>query len=226
MNQSLLPPGYGADTWQNLAVRLTHLRNIGFNPISILDVGAHHGHWAVLVKWIWPTANLFLIEANEECRQRLTEVGFPFNIAVLGRQVNKTVFHKCQTGCTEGNSLFKENSIFPFITVDIETKMLKTVVEDRAFDFVKIDCQGAELDIIAGGEEIVKAAHVVLLETQIQDYNEGAPRAADVIARMSGLGFRLYDMVELHYNSRGMLLQMDLMFAREDSPLFRVRPLS
>lgn len=222
----LLPPDYGEDTWLMQGTRLTSLRNLGFQPRAILDVGAYFGHWAGLAAHIWAAAEILSIEANEDCRLELEKRSRPFKIALLDRVEQEVDYHKCQTGCGEGNGLFKENSVFPFVTVKQRTKTLDSLVGDKTFDLIKMDCQGAELNVILGGECVVSRAHLVLLETQLQDYNEGAPRTADLIEQMGKRGFRLYDLVDMHYNSRGMLLQVDLLFARQDSPLFTVRPLS
>ncbi len=35
-----------------------------------------------------------------------------------------------------------------------------------------------------------------------------------------------HDITDFHHNSKQMLIQVDLLFAREDSPLFTIRPLS
>lgn len=225
--QFTLPPDYGPDAWNNQASRLTALKQLGFMPRHILDIGAYHGYWAGLAQWIWPNAEMLSIEANEDCREQLAQKGRPFEIALLSSSSMDRIYNKCQTGCGEGNSLFKENSVFPFEQVMVRTKTLKEVVENRTFDFVKIDCQGAESSIMEGGQETIRAAQVVLLECQIQEYNQGAPFLIDVIKTMQeDYGFRLYDIVDSHYNSRNMLIQSDLLFATENSPLFSLKILS
>lgn len=222
---SLLPASHGPD-WLNQASRLTALRNLGFAPTAILDIGAYHGWWCGLAAHIWPFATTLSIEANEDCRDELTKRGRPFEIALLDSQAREVDYHKCTTGCGEGNGLFKENSIHPFVAFKQQTRTLDDVAAGRTFDFVKLDCQGAELSIICGGEQTINRATVIQLETQVQDYNEGAPRVADILTAMSLRGFRVFDIVDFHYNSRGMLLQVDLLFVRRDSPLFTIRPLS
>ncbi len=228
----LLPPDYGEADWRNQASRLAALRSLGFQPNAILDIGAYHGHWGVLAKHLFPTAKLLMIEANEDCVPQLDKAIFRLNsgdayvIALLDSTERKAVYHKCQTGCGEGNGLYKENSVYPFETVERQTQTLDSVVGERVFDFIKLDCQGAELAVLQGGERALSRAHVVQLETQIQNYNEGAPTMAAVIDRMEGNGFRLFDIVDFHHNSKGMLIQVDLLFARCDSPLFTIRPLS
>lgn len=223
---NFLPDGYGFEDWKSQASRYHNLRALGFQPQAILDIGAYHAHWGRLASHIWPNAQILCIEANEDCRPNLTERGFPFEIALLDAVEREADYYKCTTGCGEGNGLFKENSIHPFVATKQRTKTLDSIVGDRIFDFIKLDCQGGELSVLSGGAKAVAAAHLVQLEVQVQDYNESAPRIDQVIEKMGNLGFRVYDIIDFHYNSRGMLLQVDLLFAKNDSPLFNVRPLS
>jgi len=221
----LLPEGYG-ETWQNQALRLHNLRGLGFRPRAVLDIGCHHGHWANLAHHVFPGIDIFMIDGEEDCREHLLKKPFPFEIALLAETEREANYHRCTSGCTEGNGLYKENGVAPFETVKRQTKTLDSVVGDRTFDFIKMDCQGGELNVLAGGRRTVSRAHAVQMETQIQDYNEGAPRVIEVMAAMAQAGFRVYDLTDFHYNALGMLLQADVLFLRQDSPLFRIRPLS
>lgn len=229
---NLLPPDYGFQDWMNQASRLVNLRQLGFQPNAILDIGAYNGHWGVLAKHIWPAAKVLMIEANEDCTPQLDKAllrmsgGDSYAIALLDSTERKASYHKCTTGCGEGNGLFKENSVFPFETMERQTQTLNSIVGERTFDFVKLDCQGAEIKVLEGGWNVLRTAQIVQLETQVQDYNEGAPRIDEVMRYMGDRGFRLYDIADFHHNSRQMLIQVDLLFARQDSPLFTIRPLS
>ena len=58
-------------------------------------------------------------------------------------------------------------------------------------DLIKIDVQGAELDILRGGKECLANAKDVILEAQHVDYNIGAPKFEEVIDFMKENGFDL-----------------------------------
>jgi len=230
-----LKPSDIGPCWDLPLSRMRSLRARNFVPHRILDIGAYRGAWSEVMWHVWPEAKFHLIEANEECEPYLQTTGFTYDIALLSDKVESVVYHKCQTGSGEGNGLFKENSVYPFIATVKETTRLDDLFGATApghqptrgsFSFIKLDCQGAELKVIAGGVNLIREAHVVQLETQIQDYNEGAPRMAEVIARMAELGFRIYDIVDFHLNSKNMLIQADLIFVQADSLLFRERPLT
>jgi hypothetical protein len=56
-------------------------------------------------------------------------------------------------------------------------------------DLIKMDVQGAELDIIKGASETLKSVNHVILELQKVEYNKGAPLSDAVIAYMNEIGF-------------------------------------
>ncbi len=213
---------FGPD-WRNQINRLSHLKALGVMPRSILDVGAHHGHWSEMAHLIWPGIDHLLIEGNADCAEHLDKTTLPYKIALLSDVAGEADYYKCQTGWGDGNSLFKEVSPYQFQPVRLTTRLLSDVVGDRFFDLIKMDCQGAESKIITGSPGVIQRAGLVQLECQVQTYNEGAPLMAGVIAQMDGLGFRIYDFIDFHYSARGQLIQADILFVRSDSPLFEYR---
>lgn len=221
----LKPSDIGA-CWDLSLSRMRALKSLGFNPRTILDIGAYHGSWSEVMWHVWPDARYHLIEANEDCRPQLTATGFPFDIALLSDQAKDVTYHKCQTGSGEGNSMYPEASVYPFVATPAQTLRLDDLSAGRTFDLVKIDAQGSELDIVRGGLNLIGRATLVQLECQIQPYNRGAPSAYESIAYMDSIGFRLYDIIESHFNNRQMLIQADFLFARKDCGLFDLKVLS
>ena len=57
-------------------------------------------------------------------------------------------------------------------------------------DFVKIDVQGAEVDIIKGGIHTLNHASKMVVELQHSQYNEGALLCDESIKIMEGLGWK------------------------------------
>lgn len=64
-------------------------------------------------------------------------------------------------------------------------------------DFIKIDTQGYELEILKGGENTLANAMFVLLEVSFLDIYLNCPLAADVISYMNARGFVIYDICTL-----------------------------
>ena len=99
---------------------------------------------------------------------------------------------------------------------------LDDLLPNGDYHLVKIDTQGAEKIILEGGANCIKNAAFIQLETQIQEYNKNAPFTLDIINYMDNIGFRLYDIIDFHYNSFNLLIQVDLLFGRKDLFLFNL----
>jgi len=208
--------------------RLSQLSQYGFSPRTILDIGAYHGDWTRMVKIIFPKANIFMVEAtpdNEKILESVYEAS-GYEMALLGEKDKKKVLFFIAdpkaTDITTGNSRYMEKTRYfnedlkinlPMTTLDglVKKKKLKNI------DFIKIDTQGSERDILKGGKKVIKRAEFILLETQNLEYNSGAPFMEDIIIDMKDYGFRLFDIVEIHYLPTGELFQVDLLFANKNS---------
>jgi hypothetical protein len=54
---------------------------------------------------------------------------------------------------------------------------------------IKMDVQGAELDVLKGAVETLKSVNHIILELQVVEYNKGAPLKDAVIEYMDSIGF-------------------------------------
>ena len=181
---------------------LEQLKNAGEEPRVIYDIGSCVMHWTNEALRIWPTAHYVLFEAMDSVEFLYQERGIrDYHIGVLGSESGRTVEFWQNDYHPGGNSYYKENvTVNPSVPEYFNekhrrvytTKTLTEVVEARQFplpDLVKMDVQGAELDIVKGAESIIKHAKHVILELQRIEYNTGAPLNQEVIAYMDQLGF-------------------------------------
>lgn len=212
-----------------LELRLTLLRDLGFQPRMVLDIGAYQGEWSMFIHEIWPAAKVFMVEANEDCRTVLSQIDWAegYEIALLGDKKRKQVNYYTAQGATPtGSSIFFEQSSFfdnykvrklPMVTLDY------VVAKNKLFniDFLKIDTQGSELNILKGGRETLKDVKFILLETQNLEFNQGAPFVDAVLAAMKGFDFWLYDITEIRHLPTGEMVQMDLLFVKKNSKFLK-----
>lgn len=208
--------------------RLRFFKKRGFRPKIIYDIGAHHGDWTRSIQSIFPRANFYMFEANEQHAPQLEKVGHPFFLGVLGSHNGPVTFFSING---TGDSIFRELTyLYEKGSCHEETKTmstLKKVVQDNQLplpDLIKIDVQGAEKMIIEGSIEVITNAEIILLETNILRYNEQAPLAAEVITLMDKIGYNILDIAELHYlteRSITELIQVDFIFVKKNSSLFR-----
>jgi hypothetical protein len=106
------------------------------------------------------------------------------------------------------------------VTVEVDVKTLDGVMKLRPdfarIDLLKLDVQGAEIDVLKGATDTLQKTHMVLAECSIIEYNHNAPLVSDVIEFMRSRGFRVLDVCDLNYCD-GFLLQIDLLFVKDTS---------
>jgi FkbM family methyltransferase len=203
---------------------LTAMQQRGFNPRSIIDVGAFEGAWSSMVRQIWPHAKIVMIEPNsgkaEHLSRLASEISAEYFCELLGAKAGATVpFHV--TG--SGSSVLGERSPLPRET---ETRVLSTLdslklIADRPL-LLKIDAQGYELEILKGARESLRCSDAIVLEIAVIEINDGAPLLHSVLESMHEYGFVTYDILEIHRRPLDKALnQVDIVFVRiADKRLF------
>ena len=169
------------------------------NPKVIYDIGSCVLHWTKPAQATWPNAKIICFDAIHEIAHLYK--GYDYYQYVLsdkdGEQKTfyKSLFH------LGGNSLYQENekvnanaSIFfgEDSKVSVVTHTLDTVVAKHNIpspDFIKIDVQGSELDILKGATKTIENCRDIILELQTVDYNKGAPKAPEAIEYMRSIGY-------------------------------------
>jgi FkbM family methyltransferase len=201
---------------------LMRLRSLGFAPAVVYDIGAYRGGWTRLAADVFPHAQFVLFEANRDHADELAASGRRQVIAALGEKDGGTrAFHVPRQGDVTGASLYVENTAHyaeqNLQVREVETVRLDTLVVREKLpppDLVKIDVQGAELEVLAGATETLRAAGALIVEVSFVDYNKGGPLVAEVIAAIDRLGFKCVDLCEVHRNARNFVLQLDLLLVR------------
>jgi FkbM family methyltransferase len=189
------------------------------NPQNILDIGANVGGFFNEAKKIWPHASFTLIEGNPKCEPYLQNTGQKYHIALLSDEEKTVNFYVMKnTDTATGNSYYKELTEFykdPDIVPMKTARLDSLITQDENFDFIKIDVQGAEHDVIKGGTQIFKKANYILMEVAVTQYNERAPLWDETIKFMNELGFDKYTIIDdiVHPINRNVI-QKDLLFYR------------
>lgn len=171
--------------------------------MKILDIGANEGFWYLQNRNKYPLCEFILIDANAYNEPKLKSLGVEYHIACLSDAEKDINFYTTKNNLTStGASYYKENTHY-FSDDNLEVMKIKSTTLDilfphRSFDIIKIDVQGAELDIVRGGIRIFKEARKVTMEIPIDgiEYNIGAPRREEYFQIMKELGFTQYQSIE------------------------------
>lgn len=213
-------------TQQNFLSNLL-LRN---NIKNILDIGANVGAFSNLCRSIVQDSTIYMIEANPQCEPFLKNTGNKYYIAALSDENKEVTFYiNANNSVCTGASYYKENGV-AYIganEIKLNTFLLDELLssEDIVFDFVKIDVQGSELDVIRGGKEIISKSSFVLCECpytendSVLEYNSGGCNFKEIVDEMKRCGFSKYEVVEeLRVQSTcsnwqtGTLVAIDVLF--------------
>jgi FkbM family methyltransferase len=209
---------------------LSNLQKNGFRPNTVVDVGAHRGEWSKQAATIFREPRFCMIEADPSQRDVLTQIA--------GQLENRAIYREALVGAAprgattffqmgSGSSIYAENTTFPRERLSLEMTTLDLLLDQEDLDspvFLKLDVQGAELDVLEGAPKLLEQTEVVLLEASLIEYNATAPLFAEVVAWMRARSFLVYDLCGgLRRQSDGALFQLDVIFVRESSDLRKPR---
>ena len=115
----------------------------------------------------------------------------------------------------------------PVRTLQVNCVTLDSVLSrEDAPDFIKIDTQGAELEILKGASQSLRlGAPLVLAETWCAEVYKGMPLTHDVMAFMYELGYQVFDLnvaaawqhtnsLLTHVECKGKTIGYDLLFVK------------
>jgi Methyltransferase FkbM domain len=106
------------------------------------------------------------------------------------------------------------------VVVNLPVDRLDDIVNNFALQepiLAKIDVQGFEDKVIAGGQETLKKCRLVILETSFDTLYEGQPLFHDIYKLMIGMGFKYAgSMGQLLDPKTQQCLQSDSLFIRND----------
>jgi FkbM family methyltransferase len=204
---------------------IKNLKQLGYVPDTILDIGAYHGHWTDTMKTIYNNAHYYLFEAIDYPElKRFNNIlnTFVFNV-VLNDKIDTVNWYQMKN---TGDSMFREKTVFfnnceiiKKETIDLNTlnSLNKNILTSKNVNIlIKIDCQGAEIPILKGASNILKNTDFIIIELPLfGQYNEGVGTFQDHIIFMDSIGFIPYDIMEKHYVNN-FVMQIDMIFINKN----------
>jgi FkbM family methyltransferase len=186
-------------------------------PFTLVDVGARGGtkdHWRVFGQDL----RFFGFDADPEEAQRLQQKAppgakiFPFGLG--GQNETRTLhIHYNATGSSlyEADPLFLKRMLLDEAAATvkeqpIELRRLDDIVADIGdLDFIDVDAEGAELEIMQAGINLIGRTETLGVFTEVRfldGYNTPLFWQADQFLR--GLGFSIYDLSFLRESRRAL----------------------
>jgi FkbM family methyltransferase len=209
---------------RNFGLFFKHLKSLGFEVRTVIDVGIAFGTSPIYDAF--PRARYFLVEPVAECRLVLEKLkarlDAEYFLVAAGAENGEVTFnvHADISGSSlfaqaEGKVLDGEARLTPMRRLD---SLLPENLEHPVF--LKVDTQGAELEVLKGLGSRIGEIDLLILETTMMPMRHGIPQFADVVRFCDEAGFAVYDVLEGHMRALdGALAQIDLAFVRKDSGL-------
>ena len=205
---------------------LRQVHQNGFNPRTVIDVGAAQG--TPVLYDVFPQARYILIEPLEEYIPHLKQLvdrldTAEYIIAAATATPGNVIINVHPD--LEGSSLYQEDEDSDVNGVErmIPAMTLDNICSERGTEgpyLIKIDTQGSELEVLKGAHTVLKDTEFVILEVSFFEFFKGGPQVYDCMSFMKNLGFVPYDIFDLQYRLLdGAMSQVDIAFVREQSQL-------
>lgn len=207
-------------------VQLMRWRDEGFAPEVFYDIGAHRGVWAEMCQSVLAPREVHLFEPvpehlpEIERRRAAADGNWQVWPVALSDHAGTTQFHVSRQSAA--SSVLPPNAAAPrefwggaeVRRAEVRVESLDALVAERSLsapDFIKMDVQGLEARVLAGGERTIRQAQRLVVEVSLRPIYEGQALVGDVLQILSGWGFVLDDVGEaLRRWPRGGLWQLDL----------------
>jgi FkbM family methyltransferase len=208
-------------TFQRLAV----LRDLGFCPATICDIGASDGRWSRKCLEVFPQARYFCVDPLDENRLYLAQLSAECpNVSYwhgcLGPKTGKAVLNVDG----DGSSILPGHWGNPYgIQREIMIEALDNLIMRGVClqpDLIKLDVQGYELEVLKGATSTVSKTQAIIVETSFFSFQSGMPVFHEVVEQFAENGFVVYDMLSLHLRPLDDAVgQTDLLFLQAVHPL-------
>lgn len=181
----------------------------------IYDIGAHKGDWAKQIKKVFSKSSFYLFEANKVHLKNLKKIEKNSFIVLLSNKSEKKTFYALNK---TGDSYLKQKTGYDQSrSQEINSITLDEFVSQNSIplpDFIKLDTQGSELDILNGSQNILKNCKFILIELPILNLNLNAPLFQKYLEFMNIHNFAPVELIEKHIHNN-MLVQIDLLFEKK-----------
>ncbi|MFI5096538.1 MAG: FkbM family methyltransferase [Candidatus Acidiferrales bacterium] len=205
----------------SMAGALRQLSALGFRPRTVIDVGV-----ATKTEELYQAfkdAEILLIEPLVEFEPFLRDICRSYDAQYVLAAAGETPGSAVLNVHTDkfGSSLLKEveGAVVDGVPREVPVVTIDQLCAARNLAgpyLVKVDVQGAELQVLAGATHTLQQTEAVILEVILFGTLIGGPQLADVVARMKQYGFVIYDIYGFNYRPLDNALgQVDMVFVQE-----------
>ena len=202
--------------------KAAYLRRLGFRPATVIDVGVAYGTPELYEAF--PKAELLLVEPSAEFAAAIQAIlsarqGVYVPVA-LGVETGERELH-VEPRRPLLTSLFVRRDLERTgdatvprrVTVETLDRVLAAHPCPRPYG-LKIDAEGAELEVIRGARETLRDSEFVIAEVSVPQRFEGGYRFAELIIELDRHGFEVCDILDIGRAPTSIVVFLDVVFQR------------
>lgn len=204
---------------------LARFNSLGLPVKTIVDIGAAQGSWSLLAERYWTNQAYLLFEPLEERQKELSDIAksrlnFHITAAAAGRE-SGTIYLSVSddldgSGVTSDPSHLKTRSV-NVVSIDNEVARLGL----QGPYVIKLDTHGFEIPILEGCASILDQVSLFIIECYGFKIADNSLLFSEMCAYMDGLGFRLFDLVDVMNRPKdGAFWQCDAFFLKKNHTLY------
>jgi FkbM family methyltransferase len=193
------------------------MRERGFEPATVIDVGAGRGTRYLYLAF--PDAHHVLLEPladfEPELRRQVAIRSGEYHLTAVGNEPGTATIN-VNPACLLESSINAVPGAEP-VAREVPITTLDALVAEHGWQApfaIKIDTEGFEDRVIEGAAETLRRTQLVIAEVSVGRRFEGGYTFAEFIASMSQRGFELCDVLNVAKDGRGDVSYMDCMFRK------------
>lgn len=167
----------------------------------VFDIGAHKGAYTDFVKEVCPDAEVYLFEPNKSLADKIKH-DHVYNLAV-SHTVQPIPFYLCSEANDELSSAHKR-----CVFEEFETRFMmvpSTTVDHfikangiTFIDFLKVDVEGSELDVLEGSFEAMSKKRIKFLQIEYGGtYPDAGIQFTDIIKFANYVGYKVFEKTDV-----------------------------
>jgi len=205
----------------------------GFVPRVVYDIGARFLTWTSAAKQVWPESTYVPFEALDYVEPLFKHHGAPYFIGILNDKDGSEVLYYKNAASTRvlingDGTVYNEDDP----AVKMVSRTLDSVINEKGMplpDFIKMDAEASEYEIIRGGMMAMNNAKHLLLEarvgtgsnfpgSEVPSYQSfaGEMLAKDILPLVERLGWYVQDYINV-FGNNVKPHHIELMFARSNT---------
>ncbi len=222
----------GEDWFAEDVAFLRGMKERGYSPGVVFDVGASTGVWSEKMQGVFPEARYHLFEPLAEIEETYHQ-----DLTNRLRRLPNLTLHPVALAAWDGSGKFfvsrdaygsslLDRGDFPEVRAvirgvrSVPVRSLDSFVAEQRLpfpDLIKLDCQGGELAVLKGATECLKHAKVLLLETWLsREYGPETPLLSEIAEWLYGRDFALVGLGGQFRDSQRRLYSIDGFFLAEN----------